>query len=64
MIEFLDEHDQRTDIAIAQPCARIVQLQLFDQPTRIINANIKLVSRAAQERARDLAQFARGFSRQ
>jgi hypothetical protein len=64
MIEFLDEYNQRPDIAIAEPCARIVQLQLFDQPARIINPNVKLVSGAAQERARELAQFARGFARQ
>src|SRR5438876_7859510 len=44
VIQFLDEHDQRSDIAIAQPCARIMLLQLLDHPARIINANVKLVS--------------------
>src|SRR5438093_3100018 len=62
MIEFLDEHNQRPDIAIAQTRARIVLLQLLDQPARIINANVKLVSRSAEERPRQLAQFTLGFS--
>ncbi len=64
VIQFLDEHDQRPDIAIAQTRARIVLLQLLDEPARIINANVKLVSRAAEERPRELAQFSRGFASQ
>ena len=62
MIDFLDKHDQRSDIAIAQTRARIVLLQLFNEPARIIDADVKLISRAAEERPRKLAQFARGFS--
>jgi hypothetical protein len=30
VIEFLDEHNQRPDIAIAQPRARIMLFELFD----------------------------------
>ena len=62
MIELFDEHDQRPDIAIAQARARIVKLQLLDEPARVVNANVKLITRAAQECARELAQFARGLS--
>src|SRR5207244_8484568 len=44
VIQFLHKHDQRSDIAIAQPCARVMLLQLLDHPARIINANVKLVA--------------------
>ena len=46
--------------AIAQAGARIVPFELFDQPARIINADVKLIVGAAQKSARQLAQFARG----
>ena len=55
MIEFLDEHDQRPDIAIAQPGAGIVLLELFDEPARIINSDVKLVTSAPEKRACELA---------
>src|SRR5215471_5574013 len=35
MIQFLNEHDQRANIAITNACARIVLLQLFNEPARI-----------------------------
>src|SRR5439155_18193070 len=55
VIEFLHKHDQRSDVAIAQARAWIVLLELFDQPARVINADVKLVPRATQERAREFA---------
>src|ERR1043165_8782130 len=36
--------------------------ELFNQPARIINADIELVARAAQKSAREFAQFARRSS--
>jgi hypothetical protein len=36
--------------------------ELFNEPVRIINADVKLIPRAPEKRARKLAQFARGFS--
>jgi hypothetical protein len=62
MIKFFHEHDQRPDIAIAHSCAGIVLFELFNKPARVVNADIKLATRAAQKRARELAQFAPGFS--
>ena len=59
MIDLLHKHDQRPDISIAQAGARIVLLELFDEPARIINADVKLVVRASQKSARQFAQFAR-----
>ena len=59
VVEFLHKHDQRPDIAIADPCARIVLFELFDQPARIVNTDVKLISRTPQKRARELAQFSR-----
>ena len=38
--------------------------ELLDQPTGIINPDVKLVSRSAQKRARKFTQFTRGFSRE
>ena len=64
VIDFFHEHDERPDIAIAQAGARIVALELFDQPARIINADVKPIVRAAQKRARQLAQLARRSSGQ
>jgi len=62
VIEFFYEHDERADISVADPCARIVLFELFNEPARIINADVKLIARAAQKRARELAQFERRFS--
>jgi len=42
----------------------VVLLELVDQPSRIINAHVKLVSGAAQKCACQLAQFAGRFPRQ
>ena len=60
MIDFLNERDQGPDIAIAQTGAWIVPLQLFDQPARIINSDVKLIVRPAQKSPGQLAQFPRG----
>ena len=60
VIDLLHERDQRPDVAIAQARARIVPLQLFDQPARIINADVKLIVRAPQKGPGQLAQFPRG----
>ena len=60
VIYFLHERNQRPDIAVAQTRARIVPLQLLDQPARIVNPDVKLIVRAAQKGASQLAQFPRG----
>src|SRR4029077_3586468 len=49
MIEFFHEHDQRPDISIAYSRAGIVLFELFNEPARIINADVKLVARAPQK---------------
>ena len=59
MIDFLHEHDERTDVAIAQAGARIMALELFDQPARIINADVELIVRGAKKSPRQFAQLAR-----
>src|ERR1700681_3617239 len=64
MIDFLDEHDERTDVVIADARARIVPFELFDQPARIINADVELIVCSPQEWAGELAEFARRFSGQ
>src|SRR5688572_11884703 len=51
MINFLHERDQGPDIAIAQTGAWIVPLQLFDQPARVINPDVKLVVHPPQKGA-------------
>ena len=40
VVEFLHKHDQRPDISIAYPCARIVLFELFNQPARIVNTHV------------------------
>src|SRR3954451_3479183 len=57
MIEFFNKRDQRPDIAIPQPCPRIVLFELINQPAGIINADVKLVARSPQERPRQFTQF-------
>ena len=64
MIEFFHKRDERPDIAIAQAGARIVLLELFDQPARIINADIELIVGMPQKSAREFAQFPRRCARQ
>ena len=64
VIDFLHENDQRPDVPIAQARARIVPLELFDEPARIINADIEPIVGAPQKCAREFAQFARRRSRQ
>jgi len=46
MIEFFYEHNQRPDVAVADSSARIVLFELFNEPTRIVNANIELIARS------------------
>ena len=58
VIDFFHEDDERTDVAVAQSGARVVPLKLFDEPARIVNADIKLIIRTPQKSARELAQFA------
>ena len=64
VIDFFNKHDQRPDIVTAQSSAWIVVFQLVNEPARIINAHVKMVPGAPQKRPRELAQFARGVSRQ
>ncbi len=64
MIDLLHEHDERSNVVIAQSGARIVPLQLVDQPARIINADVKPIVGAPQKRAGQFAQFARRSSGQ
>ena len=43
MIDLFHERNERTDIVVAQSGARIVALELFDQPARIINTDVKTI---------------------
>src|ERR1051325_8060029 len=63
VIDLFHEGDQRPNIVVVQPGARIVTLELLDQPARIINPDVKPVVGAAQKRACELAQFARRAER-
>ena len=62
MIEFLHKHDQRPDISVANSRARIVLLELFNEPARIVNADAKLIPCAPQKRARKFAEFPSRFA--
>src|SRR5205823_5966072 len=64
VVDFLHEHDERTNVVIAQPSSRIVALELLDQPARIINSDVKPIIGATQKCACEFAQFARRFPRQ
>lgn len=57
MIQFFNERDQRSDVAIPQPSTRIVLFELVNQPAGIINPDVKLVPGSAQKCARQFAQF-------
>src|SRR6266496_2550123 len=41
--DFFDKHDDRPDIAIGQPGARVVFFDVFNYPARIVNSDVKLV---------------------
>ena len=64
MVDLFHKGDERADVAIVQPGPGIVLLELFDQPAGIINADVKLIIGAPEERARDFAQFPRRRSGQ
>src|SRR6202011_1989237 len=57
VIDLFHERDQRPDVAIAQSRTRIVLLELFDQPARIVDSDVKATVSGAQESPRQLAQF-------
>src|SRR5260370_399482 len=64
VIDLFNEGNKRANIMIAQPGTRIVPLKLFDQPTGIINADVKAIVGRAEKSPGELAQFARGFAGQ
>src|SRR4029453_893100 len=64
VIDLFDKHDEGSDVAVTQAGARVVLLELVDQPARIINTDVKLIAGLPQKCARQLAQFAGGFPRQ
>ncbi len=64
MIDLLHKRDERPDVAIAQAGARIVALELFDQPARIVDSDVKLIVGVPQKGARQFAQLPRGRARQ
>ena len=45
VIDLFDKHDEGSDVAVAEAGARVVLLELVDQPARIINADVKLIVR-------------------
>ena len=59
VIDFFDERDERADIVITESGARIMSLELFDQPPGIINPDVKLIIGGAQKCSRKLTQFPR-----
>jgi len=59
MVEFFNKRDQRSDISVPHPSTRIVLFELFNQPARIINADVKLVACPPQKCAGEFAQFPR-----
>ena len=63
VIQFLNENDERTNIAIAQAAPGIVAFELINEPARIIDPDIELIAGVTEESTRDLIQFAgRGTS--
>ena len=64
MIDLFHEYNERSDIALTQSTARVVLFELFNEPARIINTNLKLIAGLPQKCARKLAQFAGRSSRQ
>jgi hypothetical protein len=58
VVDLFHERNQRPDVSIAQARARIVPLQLFDEPARIIDPNVKLIVRAPEKSAGEIAQLA------
>jgi hypothetical protein len=61
VVDFLHESDQRTNVLIGDAGARIVTFQLFDQPPRIINADVKPIVRRPEKSPGERAQFASRF---
>src|SRR5262249_20778055 len=56
VINFLHERDQRPNVMIAQAGARVVLLELFDEPTGIVNADVKPIVSGAKKGPGELAQ--------
>ena len=64
VIDLFHKRDERPDVAIVQTGAGIVPLELFDQPARIINADVELIIGVPEKGAREFAQFPRRRARQ
>ena len=60
VINFLHESNERPDVAIVHTRARIVTFQLFDEPARVIDAYVKLITGPTEEGAREVIQFTGG----
>ncbi len=59
MIDFFHKRDERSNVVVAQASARIVPFELFDQPARIINADVELIVGVPQKGAGKFAEFPR-----
>ena len=57
MVDFFDEGDERVDISIAQTGTRIVYLELFDKPARIVNSNTQATVGSAKKGSGEHAQL-------
>jgi len=64
MVEFFNKRDQRPDIPVPYSGTRIVSFELLNQPSGIINADVKLIAGSAQKCARQFAQFTRRCARE
>ena len=59
VVQFLNENNEGANIRIAQAAARIVAFQLIDEPARIVNSDVKLITGVAEKSARHFIQLAR-----
>ena len=64
VIQFLNENDEGANVGIAQSAARVMPLELIDEPARIIDPDVKLIAGVPKKSAREFVQFARGSAGQ
>ena len=58
VVDLLDEGDQRTNVRVVQSLARVVALELLDQPARVVDADVQVAVRPPQKGPGEFAQLA------
>ncbi len=58
VVDLLDEGDEGADVCVADAAARVIALELIDEPAGVVNTDVELIAGASKKGAGEFAQFA------